>query len=191
MVTKSSATAPYWLAYCDTEAPKRPWSQNKLAPTAPPLTLLPELQITRLVTPVRSHFKSKGTAASPLKRRKPSTCTAQRSLPHSTMPAPLRSWLPVAALRSKRPSIALPGSMGCCGMRLSITLTTPPTALPPYSKAPGPRSTSMRSTLKGSWATAWSGLRPERSCEAPPLLSMRMRSPSKPRMMGRPALGPK
>ena len=37
-------------------------------------------------------------------------------------------------------------SMRAFGMRLSIALTTPPTALPPYSSAAGPRSTSMRST---------------------------------------------
>jgi hypothetical protein len=32
----------------------------------------------------------------------------------------------------------------------------PPTALPPYCSAPGPRNTSTRSTVSGSIATAWS-----------------------------------
>ena len=61
-------------------------------------------------------------------------------------------------------------STGAVGMRLSIALTTPPTALPPYSSAAGPRSTSMRSTTSGSIGTAWSKLRLEASNDAPALL---------------------
>ena len=76
-------------------------------------------------------------------------------------------------------------------MRLSSALTTPPTALPPYNKAPGPRSTSMRSTTSGSIGTAWSKLRLDASSEAPALLSTRTRSPSRPRITGRFAFGPK
>jgi hypothetical protein len=76
-------------------------------------------------------------------------------------------------------------------MRLSIKLTTPPTALPPYMMAAGPRKTSMRSTVKGSDGTAWSLLRPEASSELALLFNILMRSPSMPRMMGRLALGPK
>ena len=53
------------------------------------------------------------------------------------------------------------------GMRLSIALTTPPTALPPYSSAAGPRSTSMRSITSGSIGTAWSLLRLDASSDAP------------------------
>jgi len=81
--------------------------------------------------------------------------------------------------------------MRAFGMRLSIALTTPPTALPPYSSAAGPRSTSMRSTTSGSIGTAWSKLRLEASSAAPALLSTRMRSPSWPRITGRLAFGPK
>ena len=77
------------------------------------------------------------------------------------------------------------------GIRLSIALTTPPIALPPYSSAAGPRSTSIRSTTSGSIGTAWSKLRLEASNEAPALLSMRTRSPSRPRITGRLAFGPK
>ena len=40
-------------------------------------------------------------------------------------------------------------------------------------------------------ATAWSKLRLEASIEAPPLANKRTRSPSKPRITGRLALGPK
>jgi hypothetical protein len=45
---------------------------------------------------------------------------------------------------------------GASGMRLSKVLTTPPMALPPYSRAAGPRTISMRSTVTGSSGTAWS-----------------------------------
>ena len=76
-------------------------------------------------------------------------------------------------------------------MRLSRVLTTPPVALPPYSSAAGPRSTSMRSTTSGSIATAWSKLRFDASVAVPPLSSRRMRSPSRPRMTGRLDCGPK
>ena len=48
----------------------------------------------------------------------------------------------------------------------------------------------MRSTTNGSMATAWSKLRLDASTEAPPLSSRRTRSPSSPRITGRPALGP-
>lgn len=72
-----------------------------------------------------------------------------------------------------------------------MRLTTPPVALPPYSSAAGPRSTSMRSATSGSSATAWSKLRLDASTEAPLLSSKRTRSPSRPRITGRLALGPK
>ena len=39
-------------------------------------------------------------------------------------------------------------------MRLSIVLTTPPIAPPPYSTVAGPRMTSIRSTANGETATA-------------------------------------
>ena len=72
-----------------------------------------------------------------------------------------------------------------------MALTAPPTALPPYSNAAGPRSTSSRSITSGSIGTAWSKLSADASKEAPALFMMRMRSPSCPRMIGRLALGPK
>ena len=92
-----------------------------------------------------------------------------------------------------QPTSALPlkPSMGCVGMRLSIKFTTPPTALPPYMMAEGPRSTSMRSTVKGSDGTAWSLLSADTSCELALLFKILILSPSMPRMMGRLALGPK
>ncbi len=81
--------------------------------------------------------------------------------------------------------------MAARGIRLWMALTTPPVALPPYSSTAGPRSTSSRSMTSGSMATAWSKLRLLASKEAPPLSSMRTRSPSRPRITGRLAFGPK
>ena len=49
----------------------------------------------------------------------------------------------------------------------------------------------MRSVVSGSIGTAWSKLKPETSIFAPLFCNMRMRSPSIPRMVGLPTLGPK
>ena len=76
------------------------------------------------------------------------------------------------------------------GIRLSMTLTTPPTADDPNSKAAGPRSTSIRSASNGSTITAWSTLVLLTSIEPIPSVSNRMRSPWNPRRIGRLALGP-
>ena len=76
-------------------------------------------------------------------------------------------------------------------MRLSMVLTTPPMALPPYRTVAGPRTTSMRSTANGDIATAWSGLADDASSSPRPLLSNRMSKPPRPRMIGRLAFGPK
>ena len=91
-------------------------------------------------------------------------------------------------------SSALP-SYPFCGMAVgtlpSSTLTTPPTAPLPYTRADGPRSTSICVASMGSDTTAWSGLMVEASCSSAPSLSTRTRGPSMPRMMGRLAPAPK
>ena len=71
-----------------------------------------------------------------------------------------------------------------------MTLTTPPIAEEPNSKAAGPRSTSIRSAVSGLIATAWSTLVLEASRLPMPSVSTRTRSPWKPRSTGREALGP-
>ena len=63
-----------------------------------------------------------------------------------------------------------------------MTLIAPPSALLPYIKVAGPRSTSMRSAEKGSMLTAWSGLVSETSPESTPSSRMRMRLPPCPRL---------
>jgi hypothetical protein len=91
---------------------------------------------------------------------------------------PLFSLLPVAKPTSARPPKPL---MGSVGMRLSITLTTPPTALPPYCSAEGPRSTSMRSvTSAGRPAPRGRSSARHVGRSEPPFCRMRMRSPSWP-----------
>ena len=72
-----------------------------------------------------------------------------------------------------------------------MALTTPPTALPPYSKAAGPRTTSICSMTSGSIVTAWSKLNDEASRTPTPFCIIRTRSASRPRITGREALGPK
>ena len=71
-----------------------------------------------------------------------------------------------------------------------MTLTTPPIADEPNSRAPGPRSTSIRSAVSGLIATAWSTLVLDASRLPMPSVSTRTRSPWKPRSTGREALGP-
>jgi hypothetical protein len=83
------------------------------------------------------------------------------------------------------------GSSGTArGMRLSITLTTPPIADDPNSSAAGPRSTSIRSAVSGLMTTAWSTEVFETSKLPIPSVRMRTRSPWKPRSTGRDAFGP-
>ena len=77
------------------------------------------------------------------------------------------------------------------GMRVSMTLTTPPIADEPNSKADGPRSTSIRSAVSGLIAIAWSGPDEDRSRLPMPSVSTRTRSPDKPRRTGAEASGPK
>ena len=72
-----------------------------------------------------------------------------------------------------------------------MTLTTPPIADDPNSRADGPRSTSIRSAVSGLIATAWSGLDEDTSKLPMPSVSTRMRSPDRPRRIGRDAVGPK
>ena len=117
-----------------------------------------------------------------------STCQFKPPAPPSSSAAAARSCAAPPSRSSARPPRPASASRG---MRLSSVLTTPPVALPPYSSAAGPRSTSMRSTTSGSMATAWSKLRLDASADAPPLSSRRMRSPSSPRITGRLACGPK
>jgi hypothetical protein len=73
----------------------------------------------------------------------------------------------------------------------SITFTTPPTALLPYSSVAGPRTISTWRAARGSNETAWSGLVFDASAVPRPLCSTRMRSPPRPRITGRDAPGPK
>ena len=76
-------------------------------------------------------------------------------------------------------------------MRELMTLTTPPIAADPNSKAEGPRRISIRSAVSGLIATAWSALDEDRSRLPMPSVRMRMRSPPRPRRIGREAAGPK
>ena len=71
-----------------------------------------------------------------------------------------------------------------------MTLTTPPMPEPPYARAEGPRSTSMREASAGSEATAWSGDRELASIWPRPFCSTSTRGPEKPRITGRLAPGP-
>ena len=68
---------------------------------------------------------------------------------------------------------------------------TPPTAFDPYNNVAGPRTISTRSSALGSIGTLWS---PDELLKSPvrmPSCMMSTRSPSKPRMIGRAAPGPK
>ena len=93
--------------------------------------------------------------------------------------------------RTSSPSTPTGPSGSWRGMRLSMTLTTPPIADDPNSKAAGPRSTSMRSAVIGLMATAWSGPDDDRSRLPMPSVRMRTRSPDRPRSTGAEAVGPK
>lgn len=64
-------------------------------------------------------------------------------------------------------------------------------ALEPYNKVAGPRTTSTDFKFDGSKLSAWSGLVAEASIVFIPFCKMRTRSPSRPRMIGRLAAGPK
>ncbi|MNL28669.1 hypothetical protein D3C87_1503240 [compost metagenome] len=87
-------------------------------------------------------------------RTKASACTANWPLPASIRPLALRPLSPpMVPLTSAAPLTPVIGSRG---MRLSITFTTPPMALPPYISAAGPRTTSIFSATSGSMGTAWS-----------------------------------
>ena len=76
------------------------------------------------------------------------------------------------------------------GIFLSMRLTTPPTAPPPYNKVAGPFRTSMRSNNSGSVVTAWSALSVEASNMSAPSVRTRTRAPSIPRITGRLAPAP-
>ena len=76
-------------------------------------------------------------------------------------------------------------------IRPSMTLTTPPTALPPYITVAGPRTTSIRSAANGEVATVWSGLIADTSVIPSPFWSSRTSNPPRPRMIGRLEFGPK
>ena len=130
----------------------------------------------------------RGVRRSSLLRPATSTCQLKPLAPPSSSAEPAFSRAAPPRRTSARPDKP---SAATRGMRLSMTLTTPPVALPPYSRAAGPRTISTRSATSGSSVTAWSKLRLDASTDAPPLSSMRTRSPSRPRMMGRLLCGPK
>jgi hypothetical protein len=77
------------------------------------------------------------------------------------------------------------------GMRASMTLTTPPIAEEPNSRAEGPRSTSIFSAVIGLMAMAWSGPDEPMSRLPMPSVRTRTRSPERPRSTGAEAAGPK
>ena len=67
---------------------------------------------------------------------------------------------------------------------------TPPIALPPYSSAPGPRTTSIRLADEGSSAVVWSAPEFDASATAIPSSSISTRSPPRPRITGCATDGP-
>ena len=134
---------------------------------------------------------SLGTRKFLVLRSNASTWSTNLSLPASTMALVLRSLAAPPARTSALPMTPpFAPNVRSRAIRLSITFTTPPMALPPYSKVAGPRSTSIRSVVRGSMGTAWSLLKPDTSMLAPLFCKIRMRSPSIPRITGRPTLGP-
>src|SRR3990167_4665900 len=76
-------------------------------------------------------------------------------------------------------------------MRSLTTLTRPPMAPDPYSRAAGPRRISIWRAVGPSIVTPWSFDRPDTSDTSMPFCRILTREPSRPRMMGREAPAPK
>ena len=128
-----------------------------------------------------------GISKSSVLRLYASAWIANWPLPTSTTAAPLRWFSAPPKRASARPKIPSTFSVG---IRWSIALTTPPTALPPYNRAAGPRTTSICSIMSGSMPTAWSKLKLDASKIPTPFCMILTRSASSPRITGRDAFGP-
>ena len=120
-------------------------------------------------------------------RRLPSARTATGPRACSRARPPARPRLTLSPCQVKEP---LRPSGSSEGTYPRTTLTTPARALEPWSRVRGPRTTSMRSVVIGSMATAWSEEVAERSPVRSPSSSTSRRSPPSPRSTGRAGAGP-